>query len=65
MIKRRKTMTKKEIKEIKTFLADSANVDNCTACPFNDGFGDFQRRKPCGQYNCWVEVHCSQEEDDE
>lgn len=55
-------MTEKEIKEAKAFLADPANVHNCTACPFNDGFDDFQHRKPCGQWNCWVEAHCSHEE---
>lgn len=51
--------------EIKKFLADAANVDNCTACPFNDGFDDFQHRKPCGQWNCWVEVHCSRYDDED
>lgn len=51
-------------KEIKKFLADTANVDNCEACPYNEGSDSFQNRKPCGQWNCWVEVHCSRYDED-
>lgn len=55
-------MTEKEIREAKAFLANPANAYNCIVCLFNNAFDDFQHRKPCGQWKCWVEAHCSQEE---
>lgn len=37
------------------FLFNSCNSMNCTKCPENRGMdGNF----PCGQQNCWVDVHC-------
>lgn len=50
-------------KEIREFLYNSKNIGNCKECPCNDGSFDdelsrMQDKKPCGQFRCWVSIHC-------
>ena len=40
------------------FMYDKSNIRNCENCPMNDGFDDWQDRLPCGQFHCWVTIHC-------
>lgn len=51
-----KKMTPEEIIQ---FLYSKENIENCEPCPHNDGFAG---RYPCGQQNCWVAMHCKNEE---
>lgn len=52
-------MTDKEYKEYREFMYDKKNIRNCRECPENNGERDLEGlRLPCGQYNCWVAVHC-------
>lgn len=48
--------------EIRRFLIDENNIENCTECPYNEGCDDYQHRKPCGQWNCWVAAHCEEQQ---
>ena len=58
-------MTEQEVDAYKEFMADSRNEDRCEGCPANDGFFDnWQGRRPCGQYGCWVIMHNREEESD-
>lgn len=42
------------------------NVCNCEECPMNEGFEAWpETRKPCGQFNCWVELNCNRMENEE
>lgn len=42
------------------FLYDPDNVHNCLFCFLNGGFTPGPDDKlPCGQYHCWVAVHCN------
>lgn len=41
------------------FMTSRENVMNCEKCPMNEGFDSWQDRKPCGQFRCWVKIHCS------
>ena len=50
-------MTNEQIKNYITFMHTATNIMNCENCPENSGFSNWQNRKPCGQQNCWVEVH--------
>lgn len=43
--------------EIIDFLYNPENVLNCSECPLNHDFDDWEGKKPCGQQNCWVQVH--------
>ena len=47
--------------EIMDFLHDEDNILNCEECPYNRGFDDFQHRLPCGQYHCWIDLHCTEQ----
>lgn len=38
------------------FMSNKENIYNCENCPMNEGF---ENVLPCGQYNCWVEIHCN------
>lgn len=38
------------------------NIRNCENCPENREMSDWQNRLPCGQQNCWVDIHCRQAE---
>lgn len=41
------------------FMYNPQNSHNCENCPANEGFDNWQGRKPCGQFNCWVDCHCN------
>ena len=45
------------------FLCDIRNEDNCDECPYNVGADSSQYRKPCGEWYCWVTVHCEDRRD--
>ena len=47
-----------EIKHYREFMYNKNNIHRCDECPANREFDDHNDRKPCGQYNCWVSVHC-------
>lgn len=49
---------KMSTKEVVNFLCTEENIENCEACPYNDGFSG---RYPCGQQHCWVAIHCEKE----
>lgn len=38
------------------FMFNEENSHNCESCPENCGF---RNNLPCGQQNCWVDVHCN------
>lgn len=46
------------------FMFNKANIRNCGECPENREMksADNENRYPCGQYNCWVDIHCRQAE---
>lgn len=51
-------MTEKEYRE---FLYNPDNIFNCVECPDDKGMSDREwgeNRLPCGQYHCWVAIHC-------
>ena len=50
-------MTQAQIQSYINFMHNSSNIMNCKDCPENIGASDWQGNKPCGQQNCWVEVH--------
>ena len=51
-------------REIISWMCNPENSGNCAECPYNEGFSDWQNRKPCGQFRCWVDCHCNQSEED-
>lgn len=55
-------MTNEEIIE---FLYNKENIRECDGCPYNEGQSDWQNRLPCGQWHCWVELHCDRLEEEE
>ena len=54
-------MTNKEIEAYKKFMYDEKNIGNCKNCPENTGCSNWESKKPCGQQNCWVSVHCKED----
>ena len=44
-------------------LLERSNEYNCKECCYNIGCDSFQNRYPCGQWNCWVTVHCDRAEE--
>lgn len=42
------------------FMYNKENIRKCEVCPENRKFdsGASGNRRPCGQFNCWVAVHC-------
>lgn len=54
-------MTETEKKNYLDFMYNEDNIHNCECCPENRGFSDWQRRYPCGQSKCWVEVHTEED----
>ena len=56
----RKDITDVGVMDYKTFMYDENNVRKCDGCPENKGMASDAsgNRLPCGQYNCWVSVHC-------
>ena len=56
-------MTKEERQAYLNFMYDPDNVRNCDECPENNGIVNWQGENlPCGQFHCWVAVHCNQGE---
>ena len=51
-------MSKKELVAYIKWMCDPENERNCSECPENVGFDDWQGELPCGQQNCWVSCHC-------
>ena len=48
------------------FMNDPNNSHNCVKCPENAVFDAWPgNRLPCGQFNCWVELHCCNDEGEE
>ena len=47
-----------EVKKYNDFMNKPENIGNCTHCPENINADSWQGRLPCGQYNCWVKIHC-------
>ena len=48
------------------FMNDPNNSHNCVKCPENAGFDTWPgNRLPCGQFNCWVDLHCDEGEEEE
>ena len=52
-------MTEKERLEYIRFMSEPSNVHKCGGCPENRGFDDWQDMLPCGQWRCWVALHCA------
>ena len=52
-------MTAQEAKKYCDFMYNRKNIRNCEQCHENQGESNWQNRLPCGQQNCWVELHCS------
>lgn len=54
-------MTTEERKKYIKFMYNPVNAGHCAECPANMGFqrGSAYIAGPCGQQNCWVDVHCS------
>ncbi len=47
------------------FMYNPENINNCSKCPENQNFSSWPGNKlPCGQFHCWVELHCKNEEDE-
>lgn len=40
------------------FMYNEKNIMNCSECPSNEGFSNWDGKLPCGQQNCWVRIHC-------
>lgn len=50
-------------KMILSFLSNVENSHNCSECPYNEEFSDWPgHRLPCGQFNCWVDLHHAEED---
>lgn len=45
-------------KEYIAFMYNPDNICKCDNCPENRGFSSWGGNMPCGQQNCWVQVHC-------
>lgn len=39
------------------FMYNENNIRNCSQCPENRDW-DSGNALPCGEYNCWVRLHC-------
>lgn len=50
-----------------TFMYNPDNAGNCAECPMNAGIqrGGAYIAGPCGQQNCWVDVHCAAQQEQE
>lgn len=49
--------------EIIKWTCNPENSGNCAECPYNEGFSNWQDRKPCGQWRCWVDLHTEDDAD--
>lgn len=50
-------MTNEQVKAYMEFMHNKDNECKCANCPANEGCKG-NNQLPCGQYNCWVTVHC-------
>lgn len=50
-------------KEYLKFMNDPENSHRCDECPENNGCSNWQNKLPCGQWKCWVDLHCENKED--
>lgn len=49
--------------KVKAFDGNPDNCLNCAECPHNIGSSDWPGTKlPCGQFLCWVDVTCGEDE---
>lgn len=56
-------MNEKELKQYREFMTTPSNSHKCENCPANEGRKHTTERVlPCGQYQCWVDVHNSTKE---
>lgn len=46
------------------FMFNVDNVMNCENCPENRQCSSWGGNLPCGQQNCWISVHCDNDEND-
>ena len=47
------------LNEYVRWMCNPDNLYNCEDCPENHGFSRWpETRKPCGQFRCWVAIHC-------
>lgn len=48
------------VQEYLAWLYNRDNICKCERCPDNEGFdaGISGSRFPCGQFHCWVAIHC-------
>ena len=52
------------LNEYVRWMCNPDNLYNCEDCPENHGFSRWpETRKPCGQFHCWVAIHCKDVED--
>lgn len=49
-------------REVLNFLYNSDNIENCDTCPYDMNCKGVNQL-PCGQYHCWVALHCKQAEE--
>ena len=53
-------------KDYVNFMNDRNNSHCCDRCPENNGFDSWPgNRLPCGQFHCWVDMHCEDDAQDE
>lgn len=49
---------------VRDFLYNPENIEQCDGCPMNQNTGEWPfNRLPCGQFRCWVDLHCARCED--
>ncbi len=44
-------------------MYDPENIRNCDECPMNEGIRSGDTDLPCGQFHCWVEIHCKRNDE--
>ena len=49
-----------EVNDYIDFMYNEKNIGHCSQCPENRDCGNGPNGNvlPCGQYNCWVRLHC-------
>lgn len=50
------------LEKYKEFMYDNSNCGFCENCPENKGM-EGNGQLPCGQFRCWVDIHCQSLED--
>lgn len=51
-------MTEEIKRKYLDFMCNPENSHNCENCPENKRDDGWQGRWPCGQWHCWVNLHC-------